>query len=81
MDIIIYKNIMEKGTQTNTTDIEYISIYDKPKRKKGRPPGSKYTVEERAERARLSTMKYYYNNLEKERERSRINKAKKKNTI
>ena len=68
---------MEKGTQTNTTDIEYISIYDKPKRKKGRPPGSKYTVEERAERARLSTMKYYYNNLEKERERSRINKAKK----
>ena len=69
---------MEKSTQTNRTDIEDISIYDKPKRGKGRPQGSKYTVEERAERARLSTMKYYYNNLEKERERSRINKAKKR---
>ena len=79
MDIIIYKIIMEKSTQTNTTDIEYISIYDKPKRGKGRPRGSKYTDDEKAERARLSTMKYYYNNLEKERERSRINKAKKKN--
>ena len=25
---------MEKSTQTNRTDIEYISIYDKPKRGK-----------------------------------------------
>ena len=70
---------MEKNTQTNMTDIEYISIYDKPKRGKGRPKGSQYTDEEKAERARLSTMKYYYNNLETERERSRINQAKKKN--
>ena len=66
-------------TMENRTDIEYISIYDKPKRFKGRPRGSKYTDEEKAERSRLSTMKYYYNNLEKERERSRINQAKKKN--
>ena len=49
---------MERNTQTNRTYIEYISIYDKPKRGKGRPQGSNYTVEERAERARLSTMKY-----------------------
>jgi hypothetical protein len=70
---------MEKSTQTNRTDIEYISIYEqRPKKQRGRPKGSKYTDEEKAERARLSTMKYYYNNLEKERERSRINKAKKK---
>ena len=68
---------MEKSTQTNRTYIEYISIYDKPKRGKGRPSGSKYTDEQKAERARISTMKYYYNNLEKERERSRINKTKK----
>ena len=71
---------MEKSTQTNTTDIEYISIYDnKPKKtgRPGRPKGSKYTDEEKAERARISTMKCYYNNLEKERERSRINQAKK----
>ena len=66
-------------TMENRTDIEYISIYDKPKRGKGRPTGSKYTDEQKAERARLSTMKYYYNNLETERERSRINQAKKKN--
>ena len=57
---------------------EYISIYDKPKRGKGRPQGSNYTVEERAERARLSTMKCYYNNIEKERERSRVYQAKTK---
>ena len=66
-------------TMENRTDIEYISIYDKPKRGKGRPTGSKYTDEQKAERARLSTMKYYYNNLETERQRSRINQAKKKN--
>ena len=51
--------------------------YDKPKRGKGRPPGSKYTDEEKAERARQSTMKYYYNNLEKERERTRAYHAQK----
>ena len=66
-------------TMENRTDIEYISIYDKPKRGKGRPTGSKYTDEQKAERARISTMKYYYNNLEKERERSRINRANKNN--
>ena len=65
--------------QTNRTVLEYISIYDKPKRGKGRPQGSNYTDEQKAERARLSTMKYYYKNLETERERSRINQAKKKN--
>ena len=65
--------------QTNRTDLEYISIYDKPKRGKGRPQGSNYTDEQKAERVRLSTMKYYYKNLETERERSRINQAKKKN--
>ena len=70
---------MDTSTQTNRTDIEYISIYDKPKRGKGRPQGSNYTDEQKAERARLSTMKYYYKNLETERERSRINQAKKKN--
>ena len=64
---------MEQSTQIME---EYISIYDKPKRGKGRPQGSKYKVEERAERARLSTMTYYYNNIEQERERSRVYQAK-----
>ena len=67
---------MEQTTQTNRTHIEYISIYDKPKRGKGRPQGSKYTVEERAGRARLSTMTYYYNNIGQERETSRVYQAK-----
>ena len=56
---------------------EYISTYDKPKRGKVKPSGSKYTDEEK-ERARLSTMAYHYNNLEKERGRSRMNKSQKK---
>ena len=72
----MYKDIMEQRTQTNRTDIEYISIYGKPKRGKGRPQGGKYTVEERAERARLSTMTCYYNNIEQERERSRVCQTK-----
>ena len=58
---------MEQSTQTignNTTELEYISIYDRPKRR-----GSKYTDEEKAERARISTRNYYYRNIEKERER------------
>ena len=67
---------MEQHTQTNRTYIEYVSIYEKPKRGKGRPQGSKYTLGERAERARLSTMTYY-NNTEQERERSRVYQAKK----
>ena len=31
----------------NTTEVEYISIYDKPKRARGRPSGSKYSDEEK----------------------------------
>ena len=34
-------------TMENTTEVEYISIYDKPKRGKGRPRVSKYTEEEK----------------------------------
>ena len=35
---------MEQSTQTMD---EYISTYDLPKRGKGKPPGSKYTDEEK----------------------------------
>ena len=31
----------------NTTEVEYISIYDKPKTARGRPSGSKYSGEEK----------------------------------
>ena len=49
---------MEQSTQTNRTDIQYISTYhkhDKPKR--GRPSAAtRFTDEEKAERARQSSM-------------------------
>ena len=60
---------MQQNTQTSRRDIDYISIYDRPKRGKGRPQGSKYTDAENAEQARQSTMTYYYNNIEKYRKR------------
>ena len=72
---------MEQSTQTrdkNTTELEYISIYDRPKEKTGRPRGSKYTDEEKAERARISTKNYYYRNIEKEKERKQLYYIRKK---
>ena len=72
---------MEQSTQTmdkNTTELEYISIYDRPKRGKGRPKGSKYTDEENIMRSRISTKDYYNRNTEKERERHRLLYYKKK---
>ena len=56
---------MEKSTQTDRTYIQYTGIYDKPNKKMGRPVGNKYTDEEKAERARLSAMRCYYNHLGK----------------
>ena len=34
----------------NTTEVEYISIYDKPTRARGRPSGSKYSDEEQRQK-------------------------------
>ena len=47
----------------NTTEVEYISIYDKPKRGKGRPKSS-MTDEEKAQRKREIALKHYYDNWE-----------------
>ena len=66
---------MEQSTQTmekHTNELEYISIYERPKRGKGRPRGSKYTDEEKLERSRISTNNYHNRNIEKERERHRL---------
>ena len=64
-------------TMENTTEVEYISIYDKPKR--GRPKGTcKLSDEEKRERARLKSKRYYDMNPEKERERKRLEYARKK---
>ena len=62
---------MEQRIQTLTPLEDYVSINERPKRSKV-SKGSKYTSEEKAERARIFTMKCYYNNLEKERERKRL---------
>ena len=70
---------MEKSTQTNRTYIEYISFYDKPKT--GRPAGSKYTDEEKAERARLSAMRHYSNNIEKRKRDKHIRVSWKRNCL
>ena len=49
---------MESPTQ-NTTEVEYISIYDKPKR-------HTLTREEKLERLRQNYKRYYYENPERE---------------
>ena len=56
--------IMEQSIQTQQLLEDYVSINERPKRSKV-SKCSKYTPEEKAGRARISTMKYYYSNLEK----------------
>ncbi len=48
---------------------EYVSIYERPRGKKGRPKTSTLTEEEKAQRYRDASKRYYYRNIEKERER------------
>ena len=43
----------------------YISIYDRPKLRKGRPFSCTLTDEEKKERARVIASKHYYDNYEK----------------
>ena len=61
---------MESTTQ-NTTDIEYVSIYDKPKR-------HALTREEKLERLRQNYKRYYYEDPEREINRKRKEYAFKK---
>ena len=59
--------------QTNRTYIEYISIYKRPKKKLGRPKGTnKFTDEEKKERSRMRSKRYYDENIEQEREIKRL---------
>ena len=48
----------------NPTEVEYISIYERPKRPLGRPCGSKYSEEEKAERKRQNAKRLYLENYE-----------------
>ena len=62
----------------NTDDMpEYVSIYELRK-PRGRPKGScKLSDEERREKARLKSKTYYDRDPEKERERKRLEHARK----
>ena len=65
---------MIQPTQTMecTTEVPYISIYDKPKRPRGRPKTCTLTDEEKAQRKRDIATKYYNNNFEYVRLQKRI---------
>ena len=71
---------MELPTQKMeyTTEVEYISIYDKPKRGKGRPKSCILTDEEKLERLRQNYKRYYNASPEKERERVRLAMTRKR---
>ena len=70
-------------TMENTTEVEYISIYDRPKRGRGRPKTSKFSDEEKKQRNREANSRCYYNNyeyysLQKRSYKQAIAEAKKK---
>ena len=56
----------------NTTEVEYISIYDKPKRGKGRPKTCNLSDEEKRQRKIETAKQYYKNNYEYVRLQKRI---------
>ena len=51
-------------TMENTTEVEYISIYDRPKRGKGRPKTCKLSDEEKRQRKIEINRTYYEDNYE-----------------
>ena len=55
-----YKDLTNKMMTYNDDMPIYISIYDKPKRGKGRPLTCTLTDEEKAERKRIIALKHYY---------------------
>ena len=56
----------------NTTEAEYISIYDRPKKPRGRPTTCILTEDEKRQRNRDIAKQYYDNNLEYVRLQNRI---------
>ena len=56
----------------NTTEVEYISIYDKPKRGRGRPKTCNLSDEEKRQRKIETAKQYYKNNYESVRLQKRI---------
>ena len=56
----------------NSTEVEYISIYDRPKRGKGRPKTCTLTEEQKAQRKKDIAKEYSKNNFEYVRLQKRI---------
>ena len=61
-------------TMEHTTEVEYISIYDKPKRGRGRPETCKLSDEEKRQRNRDNATRYRYDNYEYCKIRQRLQK-------
>ena len=59
-------------TMENTTEVEYISIYDKPKKGRGRPNTCTFSDEEKRQRNIEITKQYYTHNFEYARLQKRI---------
>ena len=59
-------------TMENTTEVEYMSIYDKPKRGRGRPNTCKLSYEENRQRTLETAKRYYNDNFEYVRLHKRI---------
>ena len=59
-------------TMENTTEVEYISIYDKPKRGRGRPKTCKLSDEEKRQCKIEIAKQYYTHNFEYVRLQKRI---------
>ena len=72
----IYHIIMIQPTQTmeNTTEVPYISIYERPKLPRGRPKTCTLSDEEKAQRKRDRATKYHYDNYEYCKMRQRLQK-------
>ena len=71
---------MENTKTINSTDVEYISIWDRPKRNRGRPKGSILSEEEKIERNREANKRCYYNNHDYYTLQKRIYKQQLNNT-
>ena len=75
---------MTTTQQVFNTDDVYVSIYDRPKRGKGRPKSS-LTDEEKAQKKREIALKHYYDNWEYKQlykqiyDKERADKKKKQN--
>ena len=75
---------MNQSTQTMecTTEVPYISIYERPKLPRGRPKTCTLSDEEKAQRKRDANSRCYYNNyeyytLQKRSYKQSISKSKK----